>query len=598
MTEAAASHPDRQPLLRSPGDLCDGCGACVRICPVRALRVVRDRVEIIPEKCVACGLCVRECSRGGHSVRDDLPAVEALLRSRTPVVALLSTEFIAALAPLTVVQIERALEALGFCAVETTVLGEEMVAESYEHLHGRDDTLVSIRSTCPVVTSFVRAYHPALAGALAPIVPPYVAQARLIRALYPEGVAIVYAGPCYARKDEVYEPQLAGVIDVAVDFTELRRLIDRHAASPSHTRLTAPPLQRPRVLKEVSLTDGFPRKTVAERQLSGCGVETVRGLAELERLLCAVEAGEVAPRIIDALSCEGCIDGPAVAPGLSLYAKRTIDASAREDRGATRVSTRALLEVLPSVDLRRSFDPDPVALVRPEDAEVDAVLAAGGIDREQAPDCGACGWATCVEHAVAIYRGDSTWDLCLPLQRSLLKDRSSRLEACETLDPLTGAWNRRSFADRLSLEHARHARYGTPLAVLALDVDGLGAVNDRLGEAAGDRVLREIASRLAREVRSTDLVARWGGDRFSVIVPGISKTAAFAVAEKLREAVSGATIPVESDGYTHDVSVTVSVGVAAAGSGAPDPGEMLEAADTALLQAIAAGGDQVRLAPG
>jgi diguanylate cyclase (GGDEF)-like protein len=543
-------------------------------------------------------MCVGECGRGGYTVRDDTPLVQALLRSRRPVVALLATEYAAALSPMTFVQVDRALEMLGFCAVETTVLGEEIVAEGYELLHGRDCMLLSIRSTCPVAVDFVRTFHPGLVPALAPIVPPYIAQARLIRALYTADVAIVYVSPCYARKDEVYDPQFAGAVDVAIDFLELKRLIAADETDPSHGRTVRPSVRRPGVLKEVSLTDGFPRNTVVSRHMTDAGVHTVRGLADLERLLKAIEAGETGPVVIDMLNCEGCIDGPAVAPGLSLYAKRSVDAAARQDQSTTRVSTRALLGVLPAIDIVRSFSPAPVHLPRPGETDIDEVLAAGGFTRETAPDCGACGWPTCVEHATAIFRGDSTWDLCLPLQRALLREQSTLLKASETLDPLTGLWNRRSFKDRLDLECARYARYGSALSVLLVDADGFGAVNDRYGEAAGDLALAELGARIGSLIRSTDLVARWVGDQFAIIVPGIGKTAAFAVAEKLRQAVAESPVAVTTDGYTHEVDVTVSIGVASARGAATEPGYLLEAADAALRGAIMTGGDQARLAPG
>ena len=586
------------PLISRWAESCDGCGGCARSCPVKALKIAGGRSEVIAGKCVSCGMCVGECDRGGHTVRDDTPVVRELLRSRRPVVALLATEFLAALSPMTVGQVERALELMGFCSVETTVLGEEIVAGAYERLYSRDCILLSLRSTCPVAVDFVRKYHPALVPALAPIVPPYVAQARLIRALYTEDVAIVYVSPCYARKQEVNDEQFAGVVDVAIDFLELKRLMEEGLSRSSAAHASTTPVRRPNLLKEISLTDGFPRNTVIDRHMSDAGIHTVRGLADLDRLLRAIEAGEAGPVVVDMLNCEGCIDGPAVSPGLSLFAKRGVDAAGRQEQATTRVSTRAVLSVLPAIDTVRSFESEPVVIVRATGEQIDEVLESGDLTRASAPNCGACGWPTCVEHAEAIFRGDSTWDLCLPLQRRLLKDQSSRLQACETLDPLTGIWNRRSCKDRLELEYARHARYGSPLSVLLVDIDAMGSVNDRFGDAAGDRVLVEVAARIAGLLRTTDLVARWVGDQFAVIAPGIGKTLAFVVAEKIREALAATPVMAEADGYTHEVGVSASVGVATANGPAREAADILEAADAALREAIAAGGDQVRLAPG
>lgn len=587
----------RAALIEQRKDECAECWCCVRCCPVRAIRVVGGRSEIVREKCVACGQCVGECARTGFEVRDDTATVRALLASRRPAVALLASEFIAALYPMTVAQAERALESLGFTSVETTLLGEETVAAAYEHLHSRPDGTISLRSTCPVVVDFVRKYHPAFVSALAPLVPPYVAQARLIRSLYPADTAIVYVSPCYARKDEIHDPEFDGVVDAAIDFTELKRMFDEvRPLAPGGSAITPPP-GRPSVLKEISLTDGFPRQTIASRDRTDCSIQTVRGLEDLDRLLTAIAAGEAAPEVIDMLSCEGCIDGPAVNPGLSLFAKRNIESAARRAPGTTRVSTRAMLSMLPAVDLLRSFAAAPVRTGSPDPSAIDATLAEVGFSRKTALDCGACGWATCVAHAAAVLVAESSWDLCLPLQHRLLREQRSRFEEAQTLDVLTGVWNRRAFGDRLAIELARVVRYVTPLCLAVIDLDGFGIVNQIHGRETGDRMLAEVARALTDHLRSTDVVSRGAGDRFVVALPGIGKTEAFAVAEKLRAAVNHTVVHTESGGYTQDVTVTASIGVASA-SASTDVLALLEAADGALLEASRAGGDQVRLARG
>ncbi|MHB1477917.1 MAG: [Fe-Fe] hydrogenase large subunit C-terminal domain-containing protein, partial [Coriobacteriia bacterium] len=350
------------PLIEQRKDDCAECWCCVRCCPVRAIRVTGGRSEIVQEKCIGCGQCVSECSRGGFVVRDDTDAVRALIRSHRPVVALLASEFIAALYPMTVSQVERSLESIGFSSVETTLLGEELVASAYEQLHARSESAMSIRSTCPVAVDYVRKYHPAFVPALAPLVPPYIAQARLIRSLYPSDVAIVYVSPCYARKDEIRDPEFAGAVDVAIDFTELKRMIVEGRSLAPGASVTAPPPSRPSALKEISLTDGFPRQTLVSRNLTDRTVSAVRGIEDIDRLLSAIEAGETAPQVIDILNCEGCIDGPAVNPGLSLFAKRNVESAARRAPGTTRVSTRAMLGILPVVDLVRSFSAAPVSV--------------------------------------------------------------------------------------------------------------------------------------------------------------------------------------------------------------------------------------------
>jgi diguanylate cyclase (GGDEF)-like protein len=591
----------RAPLIALDSQACRQCWRCAARCPARAVRVLADgSVEIIEEKCVRCGLCVTECPQSAWVVRDDGDGVDRLLRGKRPVVALLATEYAAAMYPKSPAAIESALKDAGFYAVESTLLGEEAVAAAYEVRHASGNGLPIIRSTCPVTNDLVRRYHPALVGALAPIVPPYVAQARLIKLMYDSDVAVVYVAPCYARKDEALLPEFAGAIDMAIDFLELEHALGRLEASHAADRPTArrDVRRRPEPLKEISLTDGYPRSTLESRDMTADDVRVARGIAELDELLRALASGESAPHIIDVLNCEGCLDGPAVNPGMSLFAKRHLAQSERDVRASTRVSSREMLRHLPSLDLRRSFVPSPVQLPVPDEERIREILAEGGVETD-ALDCGVCGLSTCREFAVSIFRRETTWEACLPLRSRRLTGELEDLEASAALDLLTGLWNRRIFSERLDEEFARHARYGGPLALLMLDVDGFKRVNDRYGHVTGDAVLLAVADVVRATLRATDLPARYGGDEYAIILPLTAKTEAFAVAEKVRERVEDAIVPiVDSQGGGGEVAVRVSIGVAAAGAATTEPIHLLEAADRALYHAKENGRNQVRIAAG
>jgi iron only hydrogenase large subunit-like protein len=226
----------RTPLITIDGDACKHCWRCARRCPARAIRVEADgSVEVIQEKCVRCGICVAECPHDAVCVRNDGAGVDALLSGDRPVVVLLATEFGAAMYPKTPEEVQHALESVGFHAVESTLLGEEAVALAYESRHAHVNGLPVIRSTCPVIDDWIRKYHPALVGALAPLLPPYVVQADLIKSLYPDEVKVVYVSPCYARKDEALSAEFHGAVDAAIDFSELERALERiaHRACPT-----------------------------------------------------------------------------------------------------------------------------------------------------------------------------------------------------------------------------------------------------------------------------------------------------------------------------------------------------------------------------
>jgi diguanylate cyclase (GGDEF)-like protein len=252
------------------------------------------------------------------------------------------------------------------------------------------------------------------------------------------------------------------------------------------------------------------------------------------------------------------------------------------------------------VDLVRQIHSMPTPPLAASDEEIDTVLAQGEFEsREDVLDCGACGYATCVEHAVAVLHGHSSWEMCFPLQRERMKRQVEILEESATTDALTGLANRHVFDDRLAAEAARVNRYKTQLALLMIDVDGFKEINDVHGHPVGDAVLRRVAELIRTHVRETDIPTRYGGDEFALILPGIGKTEAFAVAEKLRLAIAEARFSdVDGDQDDGGFRVTVSMGVAAANGEEITHESILQAADSALYHAKQDGRDRVEIAVG
>jgi diguanylate cyclase (GGDEF)-like protein/PAS domain S-box-containing protein len=160
-----------------------------------------------------------------------------------------------------------------------------------------------------------------------------------------------------------------------------------------------------------------------------------------------------------------------------------------------------------------------------------------------------------------------------------------------TVDPLTGAYNRRQGDALLAAEFARRARNGRDFAVLMLDIDHFKAVNDRFGHEAGDAVLCALVRDGQKALRAVDMLVRWGGEEFLVVLPDTVADAAMVAAERLRTALAKTEVSA-SDGPT--VRFTVSIGVAVPLT--DNPGELLRRADLALYAAKAGGRNRVILA--
>lgn len=171
-----------------------------------------------------------------------------------------------------------------------------------------------------------------------------------------------------------------------------------------------------------------------------------------------------------------------------------------------------------------------------------------------------------------------------------LEEANLRLAEASRTDALTGLPNRRGFLDVADHELKRSVRAGEPFSVVMVDLDHFKQINDRHGHGAGDAVLQQVATRLRNVLRSEDLVARWGGEEFIVLLPNTTGELAVFVAEKARRAIAELRFDEVGVG-----SITASFGVAMHHPGHPLD-TTIAAADGALYRAKEAGRDCVLLA--
>lgn len=186
----------------------------------------------------------------------------------------------------------------------------------------------------------------------------------------------------------------------------------------------------------------------------------------------------------------------------------------------------------------------------------------------------------------------SIWALALGLRLRRQQHDGARALALAHRDPLTGLNNRRGFVDQALPVWSTAARKFRPLSAILLDIDHFKHINDRHGHAAGDRVLVEVADRLSAACRAGDIVARWGGEEFVMLLPETRGEQACALAERLREVFAQAPVPL---GDGRSAAFTASFGVAVR-AGAMSLEELLRAADSALYAAKDAGRDRVVVA--
>lgn len=189
--------------------------------------------------------------------------------------------------------------------------------------------------------------------------------------------------------------------------------------------------------------------------------------------------------------------------------------------------------------------------------------------------------------------GEYEYNVAFSRDISERKEYERKLEEQAHTDFLTGLTSRRYFCDLVEAELLRAERYGSPLSILLLDVDHFKQVNDTYGHKTGDAVLRKVADVCRETLREVDIVSRWGGEEFAILLPETPSERAAEVAERLRGALASAQIRLE-DG--EPIGCTVSIGCASQLSKVHDLDAIIAFADTALYEAKRTGRNRVCVA--
>jgi len=174
-----------------------------------------------------------------------------------------------------------------------------------------------------------------------------------------------------------------------------------------------------------------------------------------------------------------------------------------------------------------------------------------------------------------------------------LKEYTVRLEELSRRDPLTGLYNRRELMDRLNFLIKVFSRNQAHLSIILIDLDNFKKANDNFGHAFGDRVLQQISREWSKLLREGDIIGRWGGDEFLVILPHADAQGARSVAERLREKVKEI-----SEMYSPDLNISLSAGIVQVNFQREyiDLEALLEKADEALYKGKREGGDRIVIA--
>ncbi|MDI6618039.1 MAG: sigma 54-interacting transcriptional regulator [Clostridiales bacterium] len=377
---------------------CRACYACIRNCPVKAIKVYDGKAEIIAERCISCGNCVKVCSQDAKEILDGTKNALKLIK-RGNAYAILAPSFPAAFDD--PCKLPGIMRKLGFKGVYEVSMGADIMTEEYLKYMSKNKPVIS--SACPAVVNLIEVHFPHLLSYLAPIKSPMECTAEYIKSKNPDAL-VIFIGPCVAKKDERLRSDL---VDEVLTFSELKAILKRNKS-----------------LLEVNgdFDEGFSVTGVSrEMPLSG-GLATlinekfpvdymiVEGKEDCIEFLESFHEMKNPPALIDILFCKGCISGPDL-KGKNRFLSRQKVLSYMEK---TRDKTYEDIEAF-NLDLTKRFQKRYKKLAQPSEDDLSRILSYTGKNRrEDELNCGACGYPSCRDKAIAVYQGIAEIGMCLP----------------------------------------------------------------------------------------------------------------------------------------------------------------------------------------
>lgn len=397
-------------LVYTIKELCRTCYTCVRECPAKAIRIEGGQAEVIVERCIACGNCTMVCSQGAKVFLNTTDRVRNLLEKETKVAAIIAPSFPAEFSDIDYRTLIGMIRSLGFEYVTEVSFGADLVADRYKKLvTGSSEYYIS--SDCPSIVNYIKYYHKELAYKLAPIVSPMVAMSRVMHKKYGDDTKVVFIGPCVAKKAESTE------VDEAITFVELREMLSTLGISESNIEPSEfdPPAGGRGAIFPV--TRGLLQTANINDDAITGNIIAAEGRIGFQEALKEFEAGLIRNQHMELLCCEGCIMGPGLSKNGKQYNRRALVSSYANSKmlAIDNDKWQASFDEYADLDLSVRHKPEEKEFVLPEEKDVnDILISMGKITKKDQLDCGACGYETCVEHAIAIKKGLAEVEMCLP----------------------------------------------------------------------------------------------------------------------------------------------------------------------------------------
>lgn len=409
-------------------DSCKNCYKCIRYCPVKAIRYESGKAEIDPDKCIACGQCFVVCPKHVRNVDNDYNEVLEKLRRGDKVTALIDSSYLAIFD-----EPERfvaGLKKLGFNSIQEIACGTSIVTEEQmDYMEDHRYFKYMISASCPSVYLYVCKYYPELVKYLIPVISPVVALAKLIRLKNPSSYN-VYIGPCLSRRFESQNSNKT-CLDAAISFSEATRMMRVGFIDYNELEPVLPDVVSGSERKNYAMPGKTCDRLILKANSLNYSYISVEGPDQVTEFLDAIKDGILDRTMADLAICTGsCVNGPFMHGSntnmyLSLQKLRKHVDYRKKLLGGEENDVTINWS---GVDFRNAFSPMELKEYNYTEKQIkDILVAMGKNSRADELNCGACGYNSCRDKAVAVLAGMAQIDMCMPYMKRKAESMTSAI---------------------------------------------------------------------------------------------------------------------------------------------------------------------------
>lgn len=393
---------------------CKNCYRCIRACPVKSISFRSEQARIEEQDCVLCGRCYTECPQNAKRLNSNRIRAEAFINSGIPTYVSLAPSSAASFRGASFPQISAALKKLGFGVVEETAVGAEHVSEDFIRILEERNLPNMITTCCTTVVLMVERHYPELLPYLATVGSPMLVHGRLMKEVYGRDIRTVFIGPCISKMHEAQDPANDGTIDAVLTFDEVMDWLDEKGIELGEDDPEA--LEIRETVNRLYPIPGGILDTIPEDRRANYRCLTIDGADRCIETFEAMKNQKISGYMVEMSACSGsCVNGPGLQEHKVpfMVARANVIERALEPSGAESPPTeKAKVDLGKEYTDRSHMQPDPT------EQQIQRIFQKMGKNSpEKILNCGACGYSTCRDKAIAVIRGKADIHMCIPYMR-------------------------------------------------------------------------------------------------------------------------------------------------------------------------------------